>query len=115
MVGKSRRESRYGTLKHGWNWRTTAERLERAEAQRQKIGASKTQFLEMAIDALVEQLEAREMKGKIVDAVHPRSGEWEKAEVVGKPYNNRDEEQVVRVRFVRDGYEVEQPTLYVSD
>ena len=111
----TRRSNRYGSLVYGWNWRTTEERLERAEAQRQRIGASKTQFIEMALDALIEKLEGQEMAGKIVDAVHPRSGEWEKAEVIGRPYKNRDGERVVRVRFVRDGYTVEQPMLYVEN
>lgn len=115
----TRRESRYGNLERGWAWRTTAERLERAEAQRQRIGASKTQFLEMAVDGLIERLEEQEMKGQIIDAVHPVSGEWERAEVLTWPPRknkrmNKDGEFVVRVRFVRDGYTVAQPMTYIS-
>ncbi len=50
---KSRRSIRYGQLVRGWSWRTTLERLERMEGLRKRLGISKTEFLEMAIDRLL--------------------------------------------------------------
>ena len=50
----TRRQSRYGLLVRGWHWRTTPERLEAAERTRKRLGMSKTQFLEHAIDLAIE-------------------------------------------------------------
>jgi hypothetical protein len=47
---KTRRQSRYGQLVRGWGWRTTAERLQKAEAKRIKEGITRTELLERAID-----------------------------------------------------------------
>lgn len=49
----SRRVERYGKLVRGWDWRTTPERLELAEATRKKLGVSRTHFLELLIDRSV--------------------------------------------------------------
>ena len=52
---KSRRQSRYGQLVRGWDWRTTAERLQKAEAKRIKQGITRTELLERAIDEYLAQ------------------------------------------------------------
>ena len=52
---KTRRQSRYGQLVRGWDWRTTAERLQKAEAKRIKHGITRTELLERAIDEYLAQ------------------------------------------------------------
>ena len=49
----NRRQTRYGKLKRGWDWRTTPERLEKAESLVEKLGITKTEFLEAAIDLYI--------------------------------------------------------------
>jgi hypothetical protein len=49
-----RRIARYGRTVRGWAWRTTQERLDAAEAARIKLGITRTEFLERAIDAMLK-------------------------------------------------------------
>ena len=50
-----RRSARYGKLVPAWRWRTTPARLERMEELREKLGISKTELIETAIDQLLER------------------------------------------------------------
>ena len=55
-VGKpTPRASRYGKLVRGWDWRTTPERLQQAEAQRLQEGITRTELIERAIDLYLAQ------------------------------------------------------------
>lgn len=55
-VGKpTPRASRYGKLVRGWDWRTTPERLQQAEAQRLREGITRTELIERAIDEYLAQ------------------------------------------------------------
>ena len=49
------RQARYGKLVRGWDWRTTPERLQQAEAQRLQEGITRTELLERAIDEYLAQ------------------------------------------------------------
>lgn len=49
-----RRSLRYGKLVRGWDWRTTPDLLEKAEAKRKELNLSRTEFLELAINKLIE-------------------------------------------------------------
>lgn len=49
-----RRIARYGRTVRGWAWRTTQERLDAAEAARIKLGITRTEFLERAIDGMMK-------------------------------------------------------------
>lgn len=51
----SRRSLRYGKLVRGWDWRTTPELLEKAEKKRKELNLSRTEFLEKAIETLVNE------------------------------------------------------------
>lgn len=51
----SRFAQRYGKLVRGWDWRTTPERLSQAESLAAKLGVSKTELLEIALDSLIEK------------------------------------------------------------
>lgn len=51
----TRRQTRYGTLVRGWDWRTTPDLLEQAEEARQKLNLSQTEFIERAITELIER------------------------------------------------------------
>lgn len=53
---QARRQTRYGKLVRGWDWRTTPELLERAEQAREKLGVTRTEFLERAIAELADKL-----------------------------------------------------------
>ena len=44
------RTVRYGKLVRGWGWRTSRDRLLKAEARAKSLGLSKTQYLEYSID-----------------------------------------------------------------
>lgn len=55
-MDSARRQSRYGKLVRGWEWRTTAYLLEEAEDAREKINLSQTEFLERAITELIERI-----------------------------------------------------------
>jgi hypothetical protein len=44
------RTARYGKLIRGWDWRTSHERLTKAEARAKQLGLSRTQYLEYCID-----------------------------------------------------------------
>lgn len=57
------RSERYGKLIRGWDWRTTKERLEKAEQLRQQLGVGKTELLEMALDLLLNQSPVDEARG----------------------------------------------------
>lgn len=48
------RSLRYGKLVRGWDWRTTPELLEKAEAKRKELNLNRTEFLEKAINHLIE-------------------------------------------------------------
>lgn len=50
----AQRAARYGKLVRGWDWRTTPELLEDAEALAARLGMSKTQLLEHAIRLLLK-------------------------------------------------------------
>lgn len=52
---KTRRQSRYGQLVRGWDWRTTEERLQKAEKLRLAQGITRTELLERAIDEYLAQ------------------------------------------------------------
>ena len=56
-IGKpaTRRSQRYGKLVRGWDWRTTPSLLEKAEAKRKELNLSRTEFLEKAINQLLEE------------------------------------------------------------
>ncbi|MCI0554555.1 MAG: hypothetical protein L0287_26705 [Anaerolineae bacterium] len=56
-MNTARRQSRYGTLIRGWDWRTVPELLEQADDARQKLNLSQTEFLERAITELIKKLE----------------------------------------------------------
>jgi len=51
----ARRQSRYGKLVRGWDWRTNPELLEQADDARAKLNLSQTEFLERAITELIEK------------------------------------------------------------
>ena len=51
----ARRQSRYGNLVRGWDWRTTPELLEQADDAREKLNLSQTEFLERAITELIKK------------------------------------------------------------
>lgn len=51
----ARRQSRYGKLVRGWDWRTTQELLDSAEQARLKLNLDRTEFLERAIAELIER------------------------------------------------------------
>lgn len=50
---QKRRSQRYGKLVRGWDWRTTPERLAEMEAHRQALGIGKTEYMELAFNALL--------------------------------------------------------------
>lgn len=50
----TRRSHRYGKLVRGWDWRTTPELLAKAETKRKELNLSQTEFLELAINKLIE-------------------------------------------------------------
>lgn len=52
-MDSARRAERYGTVVKGWTWRTAPELLERAEAARLRLGMSKTQFIEHALNLAI--------------------------------------------------------------
>ncbi len=51
----ARRQSRYGKLVRGWEWRTSPELLEQAEIARSELKLTQTEFLERAITELIEK------------------------------------------------------------
>jgi hypothetical protein len=55
---------------------------------------------------------------KIVQAIHPRTGEWEEAEQLDRFHkvglNQSDKEWVATVEF-EDGTKVEQPAYFIED
>jgi hypothetical protein len=51
----TRRQERYATLTRGWSWRTTPERLQKAQALADRLGISKTELLERAIDLFIKE------------------------------------------------------------
>ena len=53
----SRRSLRYGKLVRGWDWRTTPELLEKAEAKRNELNLGKTEFLELAITSYLKMID----------------------------------------------------------
>jgi hypothetical protein len=56
-------------------------------------------------------------KGDKVTAVHPVSGKWEEATALSGPQKsslNKDWEWIVQVRFTRDRYTCQSPTIYTE-
>ena len=51
----ARRQSRYGKLVRGWDWRTNPDLLERAEKLRTELNITQAEFLERAITELIEK------------------------------------------------------------
>ena len=52
----SRRQLRYGRLVRGWDWRTTKERLDAAEARRLSEEITRTELIERAIDKYLAEV-----------------------------------------------------------
>jgi hypothetical protein len=55
----TRRAKRYGNLIPAWRWRTTPERLEQMEEKRKSMGIGKTEFIEIAVDRLINDAQQR--------------------------------------------------------
>lgn len=49
----TRRQARYGSLRRGWDWRTTKERLDAMERHRVQLALGKTEYLEQCVDAFL--------------------------------------------------------------
>lgn len=102
-----------GGRTHQANFRQTSAE----KARLQKVLATRDMSLADWVGGKVDE-EIAMKKGTKVTAVHPDSGKWENATALSGMYRRglqpKDYETVVMVKFDRDGYTVESPTIYTE-
>lgn len=75
------RAQRYGKLVRGWDWRTTPERLEKAQRVADWLGVNRTTFIEMAIDKELKVVYLTEDNAGGLMVGNPIVGWWDVTEV----------------------------------